>query len=131
ANNLYTAQLFLDTSGGRSDIYLYSPQCYEKETEMKMRIDYHAKFSEEPLQAMLALEKYVHKCGLDAKLLELVKMRASQINGCAYCLDMHSKDARALGETEQRLYALKAWRETPFYSERERAAVGWEEAEML
>ena len=131
ANNLYTAQLFLDTSGARSDIYLYSPQCYEKETEMKMRIDYHAKFSEEPLQAILALEKYVHKCGLEAKLLELVKMRASQINGCAYCLDMHSKDARMLGETEQRLYALSAWRETTFYSERERAALEWTEAVTL
>ena len=98
---------------------------------MKMRIDYHAKFSEEPLQAMLALEKYVHKCGLEAKLLELVKMRASQINGCAYCLDMHSKDARMLGETEQRLYALSAWRETTFYSERERAALEWTEAVTL
>lgn len=98
---------------------------------MKMRIDYHAKFSEEPLQALLTLEKYVHKCGLDSKLLELVKMRASQINGCAYCLDMHSKDARALGETEQRLYGLNAWRETPFYSERERAALEWTEAVTL
>ena len=98
---------------------------------MKMRIDYHNKFREEPLQAMLALEKYVHNCGLDAKLLELVKMRASQINGCAYCLDMHSKDARALGESEQRLYALNAWRETPFYSERERAALDWTEAVTL
>lgn len=98
---------------------------------MKMRIDYHNKFSEEPLQAMLTLEKYVHKCGLDPKLLELVKMRASQINGCAYCLDMHSKDARAQGETEQRLYALNAWRETPFYSERERAALEWTEAVTL
>ena len=122
---------FLDTSGARSDIYLYSPQCYEKETEMKMRIDYHAKFSEGPLQAMLALEKYVHKCGLEPKLLELVKMRASQINGCAYCLDMHSKDARMLGETEQRLYALSAWRETTCYSERERAALEWTEAVTL
>src|SRR5207237_2177784 len=94
---------------------------------MKMRIDYHDKFREEPLRAMLALEKYVHECGLEPKLLELVKMRASQINGCAYCIDMHSKDARALGETEQRLYALNAWRETPFYSERERAALLWTE----
>src|SRR5690349_19191450 len=98
---------------------------------MKMRIDYHAKFGDEPLQAMLALEKYVHKCGLDPKLLELVKMRASQINGCAYCLDMHYKDARALGETEQRLYSLDAWRETPFYSDRERAALAWTEAVTL
>src|ERR671924_1179382 len=92
---------------------------------MKMRIDYHAKFSEEPLQAMLTLEKYVHKCGLDPKLLELVKMRASQINSCAYCLDMHSKDARALGESEQRLHLLAAWREAPCYDARERAALAW------
>ena len=70
-------------------------------------------------------------CGLERPLLELVKMRASQINGCAYCLDMHSKDARALGETEQRLYALNAWRETPFYTERERAALEWTEAITL
>jgi len=98
---------------------------------MKMRIDYHDKFHEEPLKAMLALEKYVHACGLEPKLIELVKMRASQINGCAYCLDMHSKDARALGETEQRLYALNAWRETPFYGERERAALEWTEAVTL
>jgi|ERR1043166_1462588 len=80
-------------------------------------------------QAMLALETYVRKSsGLDPSLLELVRMRSSQINGCAYCLDMHSKDARAAGETEQRLYCLPAWRETPFYSERERAALAWTEA---
>jgi AhpD family alkylhydroperoxidase len=79
-------------------------------------------------QAMATLEQFVDSCGLERPLLELVKMRASQINGCAYCLDMHSKDARALGETEQRLYALNAWRETPFYSERERAALEWTEA---
>ncbi len=78
--------------------------------------------------AMLGLEEYVHKCGLEPALLELVKMRASQINGCAFCLDMHSKDARAAGETEQRLYVLDAWREAPFYSERERAALAWTEA---
>jgi AhpD family alkylhydroperoxidase len=76
---------------------------------------------------MAALNRYVEDCGLDPLLLELVKMRASQINGCAYCIDMHSKDARALGESEQRLYALNAWRETPFYSERERAALRWTE----
>src|SRR5207249_5729643 len=98
---------------------------------MKMRIDYHDKFREEPLRAMLALEKYVHECGLEPKLLELVKMRASQINSCAYCIDMHTKDARALGESEQRLYALNAWRETPFYTERERAALAWTEAITL
>jgi AhpD family alkylhydroperoxidase len=77
---------------------------------------------------MLGLEKYLHECGLEPTLLDLVKMRASQINGCAYCLDMHSKDARAAGETEQRLYLLDAWRESPCYSERERAALAWTEA---
>src|SRR5689334_10647699 len=83
-------------------------------------------------QAMFALESYVRKSSpLEASLLQLVRMRASQINGCAYCLDMHSKDARAEGETEQRLYALDAWRETPFYSERERAALAWTEALTL
>lgn len=82
-------------------------------------------------RAMLALEKYVHGAGLEKPLLELVKMRASQINGCAYCLDMHSKDARAGGETEQRLYLLSAWRESPFYTERERAALAWTEAVTL
>jgi AhpD family alkylhydroperoxidase len=69
--------------------------------------------------------------GLEAALLELIKMRASQINGCAYCLDMHSKDARAAGETEQRLYLLSAWRESPFYTSRERAALAWTEAVTL
>jgi AhpD family alkylhydroperoxidase len=79
-------------------------------------------------QALSALQAYVDSCGLERPLLELVKMLASQINGCAYCLDMHSKDARALGETEQRLYLLHAWRESPFYTERERAALEWTEA---
>lgn len=80
---------------------------------------------------MLGLEKYVHECGLEASLLELVRMRASQINGCAYCLDMHSKDARAAGEAEQRLYLLSAWREAPCYTARERAALAWTEALTL
>jgi AhpD family alkylhydroperoxidase len=80
------------------------------------------------MQAMLGLERQVHKAGFDHKLLDLVRMRASQINGCAYCLDMHSKDARAAGETEQRLYMLNAWREAPLYSARERAALEWTEA---
>jgi AhpD family alkylhydroperoxidase len=83
------------------------------------------------MHAMLGLERQVHKSGLDSKLLDLVRMRASQINGCAYCLDMHSKDARANGETEQRLYGLNAWRETPYYSARERAALEWTEALTL
>ena len=83
------------------------------------------------IHAMLGLEQQVSKSGLDSKLLDLVRMRASQINGCAYCLDMHSKDARAAGETEQRLYGLNAWRETPYYSARERAALEWTEALTL
>ena len=82
-------------------------------------------------RAMLALESYVHETGLESSLLELVKMRASQINGCAYCLDMHSKDARAAGETEQRLFVLNAWREAPLYTDRERAALAWTEAVTL
>ena len=81
--------------------------------------------------AMSGLEAYVRQCGLEIGLLELVKMRASQLNGCAYCLDMHSKDARAHGETEQRLYVLSAWRETPFFTERERAALAWTETVTL
>ena len=83
------------------------------------------------IQAMLGLERQVRQAGFDHKLLDLVRMRASQINGCAYCLDMHSKDARANGETEQRLYGLDAWRETPYYSARERAALEWTEALTL
>ena len=83
------------------------------------------------IQAMLGLERQIRKAGLDDKLLDIVRMRASQINGCAYCLDMHSKDARANGETEQRLYGLAAWRETPYYSARERAALEWTEALTL
>lgn len=80
---------------------------------------------------MLDLEKYIASSGLEEKLIHLVKMRASQINGCAYCLDMHSLDARAIGETEQRLYTLEAWRETPFFTDRERAALAWTEALTL
>ncbi|MCA9529071.1 MAG: carboxymuconolactone decarboxylase family protein [Myxococcales bacterium] len=77
---------------------------------------------------MLGLETHVRGSGLESSLIELVKMRASQINGCAYCLDMHSKDAMAAGETAQRLHVLAAWREAPFYTERERAALAWTEA---
>jgi len=78
--------------------------------------------------AMGALERYLHGCGLETALIHLVKLRASQMNGCAYCLDMHWKDLRALGETEQRLYSLDAWRECPYYTPRERAALAWTEA---
>jgi AhpD family alkylhydroperoxidase len=83
------------------------------------------------IKAMLGLERQVRQAGLDHRLLDLVRMRASQLNACAYCLDMHSKDARATGETEQRLYGLDAWRETPYYSVRERAALEWTEAVTL
>ncbi len=94
---------------------------------MTRRFEYH-RAAPAALQAMSQLEQYVHGTELEQSLLELVKMRASQINGCAYCLDMHSKDARANGETEQRLYVLDAWREAPFYTPRERAALAWTEA---
>lgn len=94
---------------------------------MAARIDYQ-KVSPGAVQAMYGLERYLKTTSLEPKLRELVKVRASQINGCAYCLDMHTKDARALGETEQRLYGLSAWKETPFYTDRERAALRWTEA---
>ncbi len=98
---------------------------------MKRRIDY-ASASPGAYHAMLGLERFVrNESGLDHQLLELIKIRASQINGCAYCLDMHTKDARAAGETEQRIYCLDAWRECPFYSDRERAALAWTEAVTL
>jgi AhpD family alkylhydroperoxidase len=80
---------------------------------------------------MSQLERSVRTCGLEASLLELIKIRASQINGCAYCIDMHTKDARAAGESEQRIYLLSAWHEAPFYSDRERAALEWTEALTL
>jgi AhpD family alkylhydroperoxidase len=97
---------------------------------MEPRIDF-TKYAHEAQKAMFSLEKHISGSGLDHKLIHLLKMRASQINGCAYCIDMHSKDARSLGETEQRLYALDAWRETPFYTEPERAALAWTEALTL
>ena len=97
---------------------------------METRINY-MKVAPGAYQPMMALEQYLHGCGLEESLLHLVKMRASQINGCAYCLDMHWKDARALGESEQRLYSLDAWRECPYYTERERAALAWTEAVTL
>lgn len=97
---------------------------------MRQRLDYKAA-SPAAFKAMLGLETCTHASGLQHSLLELVKLRVSQINGCAYCLDMHSKDARAAGETEQRLYLLAAWREAPCYSPRERAALAWAEAVTL
>ena len=89
------------------------------------------KASPDAYKAMLGLEKYVEQSGLDPKLLDLIKLRVSQINGCAYCIDMHWKDLRAAGETEQRLYGLDAWRESPYYTGRERAALAWAEAVTL
>ena len=94
---------------------------------MKERFNY-AQVAPDAFKAMMGLERYVTTSGLERPLYELVKTRASQINGCAYCLDMHTKDARKAGETEQRLFALSAWRETPFYTDRERAALEWTEA---
>ena len=84
-----------------------------------------------PYDPMLALERYLHACSIEEPLIHLVKLRASQINGCAYCLDMHWKDLRAIGENEQRLYSLDAWRECPYYTDRERAALEWTEAITL
>jgi AhpD family alkylhydroperoxidase len=94
---------------------------------LEPRIDY-LKTARGAYEAMAGLEKYLLQSGLEVALLHLVKLRASQINGCAYCLDMHWKDLRALGETEQRLYGLDAWEESPYYTDRERAALAWTEA---
>lgn len=94
---------------------------------MEPRLDYR-KVAPEGVATMLGLEEYVRLSGLEPSLLELVRLRASQINGCAYCVDMHTKDARACGESEQRLYAVVVWKETPFFTERERAALAWTEA---
>jgi AhpD family alkylhydroperoxidase len=100
------------------------------ETRMEARLDFK-KISPETYKAMLGLEKTVNASGLEASLLDLVRLRASQINGCAQCIDMHSKDLRAQDETEQRLYLLSAWREASFYSKREQAALAWTEAVTL
>ncbi len=97
---------------------------------MQQRLNY-SKVAPEGTEGLQKLEKYVKNSGLEADLIELVKLRASQINGCAYCIDMHTKDARTNGESEQRLYAVSAWHEAPFYSERERAALAWTEAVTL
>ena len=94
---------------------------------MKPRIHY-GKCAPGVYEAMGGLDRYLEACGLDETLLRLVRLRASQINGCAYCIDMHWKDLRALGESEQRLYGLDAWEESPYYTDRERAALAWTEA---
>ncbi len=97
---------------------------------MEPRLKY-AEADPEGYRAMANLDRYVRSSGLEHSLLELIKIRASQINGCAFCIDMHTKDARAEGETEQRIYALSAWQETPFFTKRERAALAWTEAVTL
>ncbi len=97
------------------------------EATMKPRIEY-VKVAKSGYEAMRALENYVRQSGLEPSLLDLVKLRASQVNGCAYCIDMHTKDARARGETDQRLSALSGWREAPCFTPRERAALAWTEA---
>src|ERR1700759_940644 len=103
----------------------------EKEIDrMQARLDY-AHVSPAGSRAMYAFSEFANNCGLEHSLLELIKMRPSQLNGCAFCLDMHSKDARAAGESEQRLYLLNAWKEAPFYTDRERAALAWTEAVTL
>jgi AhpD family alkylhydroperoxidase len=94
---------------------------------MEVRLDYKKAFPE-GVQGMQRLEAIIRHSGIEPLLYELVKIRASQLNGCAYCIDMHTKDARAHGETEQRIYALSAWHEAPFFTERERAALAWAEA---
>ena len=97
---------------------------------MPSRIEY-MEVAPDAMKTMFRLEKYLAHCGLEPSLIDLIKLRASQINGCAYCIDMHTKDARVRGESEQRLYELVAWRETPFYTERERAALAWTETVTL
>ena len=94
---------------------------------MEPRIDF-LKVGRGAFEALLGVEKYVNGSGLEPTLLDLIRLRASQINGCAYCIDMHWKDLRAAGEIEQRLYGLDAWEESPYYSDRERAALAWTEA---
>ena len=94
---------------------------------MAARIDYE-KVAPGAVQALLRLEEYACGTGLESSLLELVRLRASQMNGCAYCVDMHTKDARNRSETEQRLYAVAVWEDAPFFTERERAALAWTEA---
>ena len=97
---------------------------------MNQRIDFYTS-SPDAIKAMLGLEKRINACALEKPLVELVRLRASQINGCAYCMDMHSADARKAGEDERRMATLVAWRETPFFSARERAALAWTEAVTL
>ena len=113
------------------NVTVHSPSITEPShgptTSNEPRVDY-TRVAPQALHAQLGLENYIRQCGLEQSLIELVKLRASMINGCAYCVDMHTKDARADGETEQRLYAVSVWREAPFFSPRERAALAWTDA---
>jgi AhpD family alkylhydroperoxidase len=102
----------------------------KRRTTMKPRMNYF-QAAPETIKALVALEEQIQASGLDKPLIELVKTRASQINGCAFCINMHTQDARKQGETEQRLYLLNAWRESPLYTDRERAALAWTEALTL
>ena len=110
--------------------FLYAAAGVTLVTRLDSRMSY-GKVAPGAREAMLGLERYVDSSGLEPSLLNLIKTRASQINRCAWCLDMHTKDARTEGESEQRLYSLSAWRETPFYTPRERAALAWTEAVTL
>jgi AhpD family alkylhydroperoxidase len=101
------------------------------ETIMTPRLENYFKLAPEGTKAMMALEASIAASGIEQRLLELVKLRASQINGCAFCIHMHTTDARKHGETEMRLYMLNAWRESPLYNDRERAALAWTEALTL
>jgi AhpD family alkylhydroperoxidase len=107
--------------------FLSPLQSHGEETKVTQRLSY-ARVAPHAYRAMRALEDYAKSTGLERSLLELIKLRASYINGCAYCVDMHTKDARAAGETEQRLYAVPVWRETPFFTPRERSGLAWAEA---
>ena len=104
------------------------PDTTKREKDMNPRIDFTKYITSGPARALLNLQREIDATGLERPLIELVKIRTSQMNGCAYCIDMHTKDARAQGETEQRIYALNAWRETPFFTSRERAALEWTES---
>jgi AhpD family alkylhydroperoxidase len=101
-----------------------------KETIMKPRMNYF-QAAPDTMKALMALEAQIQSTGIEKSLIELVKIRASQINGCAFCINMHAEEARKRGETEQRIYLLNAWRESPLYTERERAALAWTESVTL
>lgn len=121
----------VDVTSGHADSSLQGmPTLKEMKMTLQARLDPY-KAAPESIRAMLALEEHVRHCGLEYGLIELVKTRASQINGCAFCVHMHTRDAREHGETEERLYLLSAWHESPLYSERERAALGWTDALTL